>query len=296
MAQNYDIQMTKFNGTDYDNLYPKTRVSGTSGHLVSLNSSGELQDSGLGFLTNEITLYVNSSTGNDGNDGLSSSKAKKTIMAAINSLPKNLGGYGVTIQIADGTYNESVSVIGFFGSDGSGIQIIGASQNTKITSGYRVLGCSVKVRARNLSISGTISGTVASGIGSLCSEMIGCNIDASGAGNYGIIAEYTNTSLYNVSVSNYQGNYGAIVANGSVIQANSLNGSNNKVGIIAGSDAAGIPGLVIVGINNMTATTKYKRVRGGVILENGATYTYGTTDLTPNVSSLDTGMVHFVYE
>jgi hypothetical protein len=54
-----------------------------------------------------MDLYVDAITGDDENDGLSLAMPKKTIQAAIDSVPLVLGGTA-TINISDGTYRESL--------------------------------------------------------------------------------------------------------------------------------------------------------------------------------------------
>lgn len=60
-------------------------------------------------LVTNTDLYVNGSTGNDANNGLSPATAKQTISAAVTTawtFPPSQ--YTITIHVADGTYNESV--------------------------------------------------------------------------------------------------------------------------------------------------------------------------------------------
>lgn len=59
----------------------------------------------------DFTIYVNGTTGNDVNNGLTPSKAKKTIQAAVDILPDRLN-CNVTISIANGTYHEEVVLYG----------------------------------------------------------------------------------------------------------------------------------------------------------------------------------------
>lgn len=54
-----------------------------------------------------VDLYVDAATGDDTNDGLSAASPKKTIQAAIDSVPHVLGGTA-TINISNGTYRESL--------------------------------------------------------------------------------------------------------------------------------------------------------------------------------------------
>ena len=63
------------------------------------------------IITQNRSYYVNTSTGSDGNTGLTSSTAFKTIGAAVAAVSKfYFNGYTVTINIADGTYAERVYV------------------------------------------------------------------------------------------------------------------------------------------------------------------------------------------
>jgi hypothetical protein len=66
---------------------------------------------GLVSGTEDFTIYVNGTTGNDNNNGLTTDTAKQTIQAAVDVLPERLR-CNVTIDIADGIYREEVKVYG----------------------------------------------------------------------------------------------------------------------------------------------------------------------------------------
>lgn len=83
--------------------------------IASLGPNGQVPLSQLPQLQNDVTLYVNSTTGNDENTGTQQAPFA-TIQAAVDSLPKNLSVYKAVINIADGTYNEDVLVSGFYGT------------------------------------------------------------------------------------------------------------------------------------------------------------------------------------
>ena len=61
--------------------------------------------------TDDFTIYVNGSTGNDEHNGLTPEKAKKTIQAAVDVLPARIYS-NVTIQVATGVYKEQVLIEG----------------------------------------------------------------------------------------------------------------------------------------------------------------------------------------
>jgi hypothetical protein len=82
--------------------------------------------------TADITYYVRTD-GNDNNTGLSNATdtAFKTWQKALDSLPKVIN-HTVKIYIADGTYNENVSVKGFHG--GGTLTITGNTNNAALVS------------------------------------------------------------------------------------------------------------------------------------------------------------------
>jgi parallel beta helix pectate lyase-like protein len=59
--------------------------------------------------TDDFTIYVNGTTGDDENSGLTTDTAKRTIQAAIDVLPATIR-CGVTISISEGIYMESVKI------------------------------------------------------------------------------------------------------------------------------------------------------------------------------------------
>ena len=61
--------------------------------------------------TNDFSLYVDTSTGNDSNSGLQPSRAKKTIQAALETLPERLR-CNVTVNVSPGIYREEINLYG----------------------------------------------------------------------------------------------------------------------------------------------------------------------------------------
>ena len=64
-------------------------------------------------LTSNVTYYV-STTGSDASGDGSSANPWASVNYALSKIPKNLGGYTATINIAAGTYVQSLIVSGFF--------------------------------------------------------------------------------------------------------------------------------------------------------------------------------------
>lgn len=77
------------------------------GNILELYNKQELRAA--------TTFYVNAISGDDTTGTGSVSAPFKTIMKAVNSLPKHLGGYNASISIASGTYEETVNINGFAG-------------------------------------------------------------------------------------------------------------------------------------------------------------------------------------
>jgi len=89
------------------------------------------------------TLYVNGSTGNDGNDCFSAGTACQTIGAAIAKT-----GSGDTVSVAPGTYNENLTII-------NNITVVGSGRSsTIIDGGQRGTVVTVQAFATNVTIQG----------------------------------------------------------------------------------------------------------------------------------------------
>lgn len=74
---------------------------------------GEVPLSQLPQLHQDIGVYVDAVNGSDDNNG-SSQTPFATIQAAVDSLPKNLGAYSVTIYLAPGEYQTGATIQGFY--------------------------------------------------------------------------------------------------------------------------------------------------------------------------------------
>ncbi|MCM0648625.1 hypothetical protein NBE98_09590 [Clostridium swellfunianum] len=123
------------NGTDFDTIYFETKAS-----LVKTNSSSDVETQLADILsqmavrpiitTSARTYYVNASTGNDNNDGLTAGTAFKTIGKAVGVLPQIIN-HAIMISVAAGDYVEDVYLNGKVGN--GNISIIGAGKTiTKV--------------------------------------------------------------------------------------------------------------------------------------------------------------------
>jgi len=84
--------------------------------------------------TEDFTIYVNDTTGNDENNGLTTDTAKLTIQAAVDVLPERLH-CNVTIDIADGVYREQVDVFGITVKAGKYLTFLGDENWTPASPG-----------------------------------------------------------------------------------------------------------------------------------------------------------------
>lgn len=90
-----------------------TKISGDE--YSKINTGGEIINqygAVIGTLQSNTNLYV-STTGSDVTGDGTSTKPFKTIQHAVNVLPKDLGGFAVSIAVYDGTYGDIVYIQGF---------------------------------------------------------------------------------------------------------------------------------------------------------------------------------------
>jgi hypothetical protein len=118
------------------------------GNLAKFDSSGNPVDSGIASntvpiaTTQNLTFYVNPSTGNDDNNG-SSGSPFKTIAKAVSMIPR-IVNHDVKIYLADGNYSEGITLTGYVGC--GKIFILGNGdypENVVIAGGIYAAGCSV---------------------------------------------------------------------------------------------------------------------------------------------------------
>lgn len=179
--------------------------------------------------TTTLTFYVNASTGNDENDGLSAGNALKTIMAAINRIPQIIN-HTVIVNVANGTYAETVTITGFFGKGALTVQ-----GNTTTPTNVNV----VAGRFTNIHLSFLFQGfnatTTAAGFvftNCVAFTCIKCNVTVANAAEVGIAAGSSAGGIGSCVTSNR--NYGIIVSNGNVLSDNN-SGTGNTIGIVAGN-------------------------------------------------------------
>lgn len=226
---------------------------------ASLGDNGQISYSHVPHLTSNVTLYVDAATGDDTNPG-TQSEPFKTIQAAISSVPDDLYNFDATINVADGTYSGNVSIRNKHGGGvNTGITITGTS--SVIVSGTIYIGtCSCPVYITGITINGPV--------GAYYSDHTILSSVTINASSFGVDSVYGSVSIFNCTINN--ATTAAVRVCGGTAYVNGLSGNGNTIGVSAGNDNSGIPGLAIIGINRLSATTAYVKYRGGAIIQNGA--------------------------
>ena len=134
-------------------------------------------------LTGPLTLYVNNSTGNDSNSGLSPLTPFKTLQAPINALVNryDLQGYVPQVIVADGTYTAGATLSLLTG--GYAVQFIG---NTTTPTNCKVAmaapgNCFTAINAMQLNVSGFALESTPGSTGAIWT-IPGCGLVASTGG------------------------------------------------------------------------------------------------------------------
>ena len=188
-------------------------------------------------LTSDVTIYVDVSTGDDSNPGTEQAPFK-TIQAALNSLPKDLGKYSATIQVAEGEYLEDVVISGFYGGTISfGIYLKGSSSldETRHINTLQIIGNASLIQSSGFYITGKKSG-FSVGVDASDSYLFLAKVknvaeDATAGvliGGWGAAT----SSLNGVQIEGYQ--YGLVAAHGSLADVNAGSITNCSVGVQSG--------------------------------------------------------------
>lgn len=224
-------------------------------------------------LTSSKTIYVDPTLGDDANTGTQSAPFR-TIQAALDAAPKDLGGKGLTVLLAPGVYDEDVSVKGFFHRSEYGYLEIRGAANPG--SGYpeathRVKSISVGQNACHVSLTGLwVYGANASGRAVALStpgvSMDYCTVKNEGDAVQGVIVGYYGhalATLKNIAVDGYP-QQGIAVDGASVVALHGANVTNNGVGISAAfSTGGGI--LMLHSVTYSGNTIDTKKTYGGQI-------------------------------
>lgn len=242
------------------NTYDMERADAPIEQGTPLNKN--LLDQKAYTLTENVTVYVDASQGNDLLGDGTSALPFKTINKAVAALPKWLDGYTATIDIAAGTYEERVVLDGFAG----GLVILGVAGRSVTVRGIQVLsGATVQINVSNITRSASIVGTLLA-VRDGSRAVIGSRFTVEGASAAisGVVVEGQSTLSVtdNALVIVHNCAYNAVYATGgSRISLGSVAGSGSGVGLRA--DAGSV---ISYGSRSLTAATENITTNGGRIL------------------------------
>ena len=221
-------------------------------------------------LTASKNLFVNAATGSDDNPGTEAAPLK-TIQAAVDALPKDLGAGGGSISVAAGVYDEDVVIRGFYGGrDNDAINIVGATtmDDTRKVRSFSIVNTGCVVNLRGMCITGAQSGVAVSVFGAKASLM-DLHLKSGGEENATGVAvgvwSPAQASIQRCTVEGYSSS-GLLVDRASLVDIHATEVKNCGYGIKVGGGASGTTGIVILsGVTYEGNTTDTVAVRNGQI-------------------------------
>lgn len=194
-----------------------------------------------------ITYYVNANTGDDNNNGLSSSTAFKSINTAVDLLKNKKLIESCKIEIAQGTYDESLWIEGL---SGAGLLTLNFASNVVVNGLINVTGCSnmVVLNGTKTTLNQTedIYNYAITANFSTHLRVIGFNINAQPRTQHGVLAYRGATiSIKDSSINNLTNTSAAAITayENSMIYVDNCTGSNNYRSLWSASGS-------VVSINN----------------------------------------------
>lgn len=243
--------------------------------IATLGADGKLLDAQIPSLAKlgaapaplmaNKTLYV-ATTGSDTTGDGTEANPYKTIQKAVNTLPKDLGTYMATIHVAAGTYPDGVRILGFLGGyqNSPGVKIEGESRDTVlIQGGIEVSACSAYIHLDHLHIVGNNSNANVVLLENRHVCVSHCKLDGAEAPR-GVWGDHTNLiTVYGTVVSDKT--QAALYLTGGTIEATSISGDNNAVGLQVGSGSSAAGGLGLCHALTINADTLFRKENCGVI-------------------------------
>lgn len=230
---------------------------GNSDGIAGLGDNGQLPYSQTPHLTSNAYLYVDAVNGNDTNPG-TQQKPFKTIQAALNSLPKDLGGFIVQITLMPGYYQESIIISGFHnGRFFAPVSIVGASDLSE-SDNYHIdsvlcASCSSLVTLQGLLISGKKADTYTGCTVIVADSKVYLNnvkviYDSENPVTSGVLAIWSPSNLMidNCVIDGFASNgIGLGVSAGSVATVGRTSITNCSIGISLGYSGEKFSGIVL---------------------------------------------------
>ena len=212
-------------------------------------------------LTDNVNIYVSKSGNNSNADG-TSAKPYSTIQAALDSIPKNLGGHLVYVHVGAGTYEEAVTFEYF---DGGRVILTGAAGAAITIKGLMTIRkCVVNIDGIALTmLNGYIYITECGLLNLVSSATLTC----SGA-VHAVYARYGSCAcLLGVATANNTTSSAFRSGENSTLYLYETKGTGNTLGLYA------IGGIIYFRINDVEATTAYSTAHGGKIYNGAQTST-----------------------
>lgn len=250
---------------------------GKPGGVASLGTNGQLPYAQTPHLTSPVTLYVDASTGNDSNPGTQEAPFA-TVQAAVNSLPKDLGGTAAYIYVALAGDTSLINISSFRNG-----QIIITGENSanpgQINADIIVQYCTCVVKLSFLQITGaktnlTYRGAITATYSSVVSIS---NVTMDGGGDEDGVRIYgqSNIGLLNVEFNNCNNAINTQVDGGtgglSTVSMHGCTGSGNTTALRC---AVAIVSIMSGSLSNIGATTEVALFGGGLIVNpEGTIYT-----------------------
>lgn len=255
-----DYYTHRFSGEEIDNAVDRISNTPGSGGITaedigapSVGQNGQISYNQIPHLVKNTILYVDGTNGDDSNNGIES-QPYKTIMAAINSVPKDLGGHRVYIYVAPGTYDEIVTINGFYNASGYEAFVLRGSTIQGSTSTYKIKTIIIhgtvglQIIIKGFTIFGT-SGSCAVQAYSGSVSIENCNIiEGAEKQNYGLFIGAYGQCAVMISKTTVDGfAYGLILQSNSIASFYSSTIKNCGTGISCGVIGNGTPGIVLIG-------------------------------------------------
>lgn len=221
-------------------------------------------------LTGNKILYVDAASGDDANPG-TQEQPFKTIQAAVDALPKDLGKYRATISVAAGTYAEDVLLTGFFGGiDYYALAVQNQDEGTVVLQSLRITSCASCVYMGGIQITGGPSYAAAVMVSGASVVFGSVTIQGDGSVQYGVDVGFyapAQMSLRQCTVDRFS-KFGVLSERASVVDLYDSTVKNCDTGVVAGSYSNGNAGLMVLhGVsfegNSTDTLTKY----GGQIFQ-----------------------------
>ena len=228
---------------------PKVNWSGADGVRDSdfNRIEGNILELYNGALHSDLTVYV-SPTGNDSSGKGTAASPYATVTRALSAVPRAMHDKALTINIAAGTYADSVTISGF-----TGIVLL---NTTGVATIQRLIidGCSVLHNGSQLNVQqGIIARNGASFSGTAIIYVGGENSVGISVSSGASVVVLQTVTISNASIAL------DVYTNGRFYAA-TLGGSNNSTGVMAYSG-----GVVSYGLMNLDATVERSTNTGGKI-------------------------------